>query len=157
MRKTVLFTAILLMVLSGVNAQNGDGYYFSRTVDGDIQLVMDELKSSLKSEGFGVITEIDMTSTLKEKLDDVEMKPYYILGVCNPGYAYKTLQVEENIGVFLPCKIVVKENENGMIDIVSINPEETMKAIGNEKLNPIAADVTSKMKKAVFSVPGKGE
>ena len=80
------------------------------------------MKASLKEQGFGIITEIDMHSTLEEKLGDVDMKPYRILGACNPKYAYQTLQKEENIGLFLPCKVLIKQTDENRCDVVMVNP-----------------------------------
>ena len=98
----------------------------------------------MKKQDFGVITEIDMDKKLQEKLDNVDIKPYKILGVCNPSFAYKTLQVEENIGLFLPCKAVIKELDNGMVEVVIVSPTILMKMLGKKELVEIAKKVTEK-------------
>jgi len=103
----------------------------------------------LKEQGFGVITEIDMDVKLKEKLPNIEMKPYMILGVCNPSFAYKTLQVKENIGVFLPCKAVIKDIENGKIEVVIVNPTALMGMLNKPELATIANEVSEKFQNAL--------
>ena len=85
-----------------------------------------------------------MDTKLKEKLSDVKMKPYKILGVCNPSYAYQTIQIDENIGLFLPCKVLIKEKGNGMIEIVMVNPSALMNMLENKELKNIAEKVTLK-------------
>jgi uncharacterized protein (DUF302 family) len=115
MKKLIRFISIvtLLIAFNAVSAQEATEYYFSKTIKGSFEEVTQKVKEVLKIEGFGVITEIDMDEKLKEKLDDVELRPYKILGVCNPGYAYQTIQIEENIGLFLPCKVLVKDIGDG--------------------------------------------
>jgi uncharacterized protein (DUF302 family) len=123
-------------------------YYFSKTVKGNMEEVTDKVKSSLKDQGFGIVTEIDMHKTLKEKLD-VKMNGYRILGACNAKYAHNTIQKEDNIGVFLPCKVILKENDNNTVEVVSVNPSKLMKMLGNQDLEPIAEDVTELFRKAL--------
>lgn len=123
-----------------------DGQYFmSKKVNGDIQTVEENLKGILKDQGFSVVTEISMDKTLAEKLD-VRIMPYRILGVCNAGYAYQTLQVEENIGVFLPCKIILKQVEPETTEVVAVNPSSLMEMLGNDELVKIAGEVTKKFR-----------
>ncbi len=98
----------------------------------------------MKKEGFGVITEIDMEAKLKEKLDDVDLPPYRILGVCSPSFAYQTIQVEENIGLFLPCKTLIKDVGNGKIEVVMVNPSALMSMLEKEELKKIADEVLKK-------------
>jgi uncharacterized protein (DUF302 family) len=87
-----------------------------------------------------------MDVKLKEKLKDIEMKPYKILGVCNPSFAYETLQIEENIGVFLPCKAIVKDLGEGKVEVVLINPSALMGMLDKEELVNIADEVAEKFK-----------
>src|SRR5260221_5985099 len=98
----------------------------------------------LKKEGFGVLTEIDVKETLKEKLD-VDFRKYKILGACNPSLAYKALQLEENIGVMLPCNVIVQETEDGTIQVSAINPLVAMQSVGNPKLSEVAEIVSEKL------------
>ena len=105
---TLLATVFFFVLHLSGNSQETADYYFSKEVKGSFDEVIDKTKKSLKEQGFGIITEIEMDKTLKEKLDDVDMMRYTILGACNPKFAYQTLQLEENIGLFLPCKVLVK-------------------------------------------------
>ena len=96
-------------------------YYISRTTQGDFDAVLAKVTQKLKDEGFGVLTEIDVANTLKQKLG-VEMKRYRILGACNPGFAHKALSVEDKIGVMLPCNVIVQEKADGSVDVAAIDP-----------------------------------
>jgi len=124
-------------------------FYFSKTVEGNVEEVMPKVKSVLKEQGFSVVTEIEMAKTLREKIDGVDMKPYRILGACNAKYAWETIQKEENIGVFLPCKVILKEQDNNMTEVVAVNPSKLMEMLGNEELNSIADEVSIKFKDAL--------
>ena len=102
----------------------------------------------LKKEGFGVLTEIDVTATLKKKLD-VDFKPYRILGACNPPYAHKALQSEEEIGLMLPCNVIVYVNDAGETVVSAIDPIASMAAVKNENLMPVAAEIQAKLKRVI--------
>jgi len=97
-------------------------YYFNNTLN---NISFDDAKEKvieeLKKEGFGVLSQINIKTTLKNKLD-VDFRPYVILGACNPPLAYKTLQAEAKIGLMLPCNVIVEENENGTIEVSAVNP-----------------------------------
>ncbi|MCF6171342.1 MAG: DUF302 domain-containing protein [Bacteroidales bacterium] len=147
--KIVLFLAVMFAVQSITAQQEQQKYYFSKTLNGTFEEVTARTKSVLKEVGFGVITEIDMDAKLKEKLTDVDLRPYKILGVCNPGYAYQTIQLEENIGLFLPCKVLVKDQGKGQVEVVMVNPSALMSTLGNEELNEVAAKVTEKFRLAL--------
>lgn len=112
--------------------------------DEAIAAVTDELKK----EGFGILTEIDVTATLKKKID-VDFKPYRILGACNPPYAHKALQSEEEIGLMLPCNVIVYVNDNNETVVSAIDPIASMTAVQNEKLMPIATEIQAKLKKVI--------
>lgn len=133
--------SLLFLITSSVSAQN---YYMSKLVEGDYQNVIERTKEVLKEQGFGVMTEIQMDEKLSEKLGKIDMKPYLILGVCNPNFAFKTVQAEENIGLFLPCKVAIKKVTDSQSEVVFINPSVVMKTIGNDELNDIADQVTSR-------------
>ncbi len=152
--KHVKFILIVLCLITTqfLFAQQKGEYYFSKKVKGSFEEVTNNVKSALKEQGFGVITEIDMDKKLKEKLTDIDVKPYKILGVCNPKFAYETLQEEENIGLFLPCKALVKDIGNGNIEVVIVNPSALMKMSGNNKLEKIAAKVEEKFLKAIKNI-----
>lgn len=123
-------------------------YYISKEVDYSFDEALLRAEVELKKEGFGVLTEIDVKATLKKKLD-VDFRKYKILGACNPGFAHQALQKEKNIGVMLPCNLIVQENENGRVEIAAVNPMDAMAAVGNEELASIAAAVTEKLNKVV--------
>jgi uncharacterized protein (DUF302 family) len=123
-------------------------YYFSTTLKTNFEDAVARTTEALKTEGFGVITEIDMQSKLKEKLG-VNFKKYKILGACNPAFAYKALQAEEKIGVMLPCNVLVIDKENGTTEVAAINPIASMMAIQNPALGPLAQEVADKLKKII--------
>lgn len=102
----------------------------------------------LKNEGFGVLTDIDVTATLKKKID-VDFRRYRILGACNPAFAHKALLSEDKIGTMLPCSVIVQETDDGSVEVAAINPIESMQAIGNERLGEIASEVQAKLKRVI--------
>jgi uncharacterized protein (DUF302 family) len=119
-------------------------YYFSKTISISFDEAIIRVTDVLKSEGFGIISEIRMHEKLKEKLG-VDFKKYTILGACNPAYAYKALQVEDKIGTMLPCNIVVQELSENHIEVAAVNPIASMMAIQNPELIGIAKEVTDKL------------
>jgi uncharacterized protein (DUF302 family) len=123
-------------------------YYFNKTIKGTFQEVIDKVTKGLKEEGFGILTEIDVTETLKQKLD-VDFKKYRILGACNPPFAHKALQAEDKIGTMLPCNVIVQEVEEGVIEVAAVNPMASMQAVENEKLNDIANEITSMLENVI--------
>ena len=158
MKTIQIFILVMAAGLFSANAQEGkedmanpNEIYISNTVNGSIDKVYADLVEALKEYKFGVITEVDMAKTLKEKLD-VDMKPYKILGVCNPGSAYEALQAEPNIGVFLPCKVILKEIDEKTVEVVSANPQKMMEMLNNEQLNETARMVTEKLERVIQSL-----
>ena len=127
------------------------GYYFNTVLDCSFDEAIARVKTELKKEGFGVLTEIDVKATLKKKLD-VDFRNYRILGACNPPIAYEALKAEPQIGLMLPCNIVVQEGENGKIIISAIDPIASMQAVANPLLGDIAEQVKAKLQKVVESV-----
>jgi uncharacterized protein (DUF302 family) len=123
-------------------------YYFNKTIKGTFEEVIDKVTQGLKDEGFGILTEIDVTATLKEKLD-IDFKKYRILGACNPPYAHKALQAENKIGTMLPCNVIVQEIEEGVFEVAAVNPMASMQAVENEKLNKVAEEITDKLEKII--------
>ena len=121
-------------------------YYFSKIIEGkSFDKVVETVTNELKTEGFGVLTEIDISATLKKKLN-VDFKKYKILGACNPGFAYKALQTEDNIGVFLPCNVVVQEHKNNSVEVAFVDPVASMISVKNDSLATYAAEVKNKLK-----------
>jgi uncharacterized protein (DUF302 family) len=126
-------------------------YHTSKTVNFSYEDAINKVTEELKKEGFGVLTEIDVKETLKKKLD-VDFRKYKILGACNPPLAYKALSTEENIGVMLPCNVIIQEKSGGNVQVSAINPMVAMQSVGNENLNEIASEVSSKLKKVIDSL-----
>ena len=125
-------------------------YRFSKSVDLPYEQAIDKVTAELKKEGFGVLTTIDVKDTLKKKID-VDFKKYTILGACNPPLAHRALQSEEEIGLLLPCNVIVYEKENK--SVVSIfDPALMSKVVENEKLNPIADEVREKLQRVFEAV-----
>lgn len=123
-------------------------YHNSKTVSTNFDDTIIKVTEELKKEGFGVLTEIDVKETLKKKLD-VDFRKYRILGACNPPLAYKALSEEENIGVMLPCNVIVQEKEGGVVQVSAINPMESMKSVANPNLEEVASAVSSKLAKVI--------
>ena len=119
-------------------------YYNSKLINASFDEAILKVTEELKKEGFGILTEIDVKATFKKKLD-VDFRNYKILGACNPPNAYKAISAEENMGVLLPCNVVVQEKEEGKIQISAVNPIESMKVIGNNSIEEIAGDISSKL------------
>lgn len=123
-------------------------YHNSKTVTTSFEETIEKVTEELKKEGFGVLTEIDVKETLKKKLD-VDFRKYRILGACNPPLAYKALSEEENIGVMLPCNVIVQEKEGCIVQVSAINPMESMKAVANPNLEEVASAVSNKLAKVI--------
>jgi uncharacterized protein (DUF302 family) len=123
-------------------------YYFNVIMKSGFDESVAKITEALKTEGFGIITEIDMQAKLKEKLG-VDYKKYKILGACNPAFAYKALQVEEKIGTMLPCNIVVIDKEDGTTEVAAVHPLASMMAVQNPSLEPLASEITEKLKKVI--------
>ena len=123
-------------------------YTFSKTLSVSFKEAISRVTEVLQSEGFGILTEIDVKETLKKKLD-VDFRPYRILGACNPPLAYQALQLEEQIGVMLPCNVIVQEKTTGEVEVAAVDPAASMQAVQNEQLFNVATEVRSKLKKVI--------
>jgi len=123
-------------------------YYFSKTLDLPFDEAVARTREALASEGFGVISEIDVAKTLKTKID-VDFRPYLILGACNPRMAYEALQLEDKVGTMLPCNVVVQGTGERRTEVAAIDPEASMQAIGNPALKDKARAVGEKLKEAL--------
>ncbi len=123
-------------------------FYFSTTVESPFDEAVENVTEELKKEGFGVLTDIDVKATLKEKLD-VDYKNYRILGACNPPFAYKALQAEDKIGIMLPCNVIVQETSDGKVEVSAVDPIASMQAIQNANLEDIANQVQLRLKKVI--------
>ncbi len=124
-------------------------YYFNKTLTNlSFDEVVDKTTLALKEEGFGILTEIDIKTTLKNKLD-VDFPNYKILGACNPPFAHKALLAENKIGTMLPCNVIVRETEDGNFEVAAVDPIASMMSVENKDLGNIADEVRKKLKKAI--------
>ena len=123
-------------------------YYFSKIVHSSFSAAILKVTEALKSEGFGILTEIDLKATLKKKLD-VDFYNYTILGACNPPFAYKALLAEDKIGTMLPCNVIVQEKEEGLVEVSAVDPAASMKAIENDELHDIATEIRDRLKRVI--------
>jgi uncharacterized protein (DUF302 family) len=126
-------------------------YYFSKIINESFDKTIMKVILSLKNEGFGVLTEIDVKETLKKKLD-VDFQKYTILGACNPSFAYKALKAENKIGIMMPCNVIVQEISEDEIEIAAVDPVASMKAIENPALLEMANQVQEKLRKVIESL-----
>jgi uncharacterized protein (DUF302 family) len=124
-------------------------YYFNTVVKGkEFDTVIEQVTEELKKEGFGVLTQIDVQQTLKNRID-ADIRKYRILGACNPQFAYKAIQNEDKIGVFLPCNVLVSENADGDVEVSAVDPVASMMSIDNANLESIAGEIQQKLKSVI--------
>lgn len=123
-------------------------YYFNKTVSVTFDEAVASVTEGLKREGFGVLTQIDVKKTLQEKIG-ATFRPYLILGACNPTFAYQALQSEEHIGLMFPCNVVVLEKSSGEIEVSAIDPIASMRAVENEELGAVAAEIRNKLQRVI--------
>ncbi len=122
-------------------------YGFSRTVDYTYERAIERVTEELKNEGFGVLTTIDVQETLKKKLG-VEFTKYVILGACNPPFAHQALQIEEQIGLLLPCNVIVYEKE-GKTVVAAFDPMIMNVILEGGKMEPVAREVKSRLERVL--------
>lgn len=125
-------------------------YGFSKTVSYSFEQAIEKVTEELKKEGFGVLTTIDMKETLKKKLD-VDISRYTILGACNPTFANKSLKIETEIGLLLPCNVIVYENDGNII-VSAFNPMVMEMILDNPEMKPIAEEVKAKLERVIAAV-----
>lgn len=123
-------------------------YYYNKTISGSFDQVIEKVTEELKNEGFGVLTEIDFSGTIKKKLDK-DIPAYRILGACNPDFAYKAYQSEDKIGTMLPCNVIVQDAGNGNIEVSAVNPIASMMGVGNDNLGEVAGEVKDKLERVI--------
>lgn len=121
-------------------------YGFSVTLNGDFDAVVGQVTEALKVEGFGVLTEIDVKATLKAKLD-IDKRPYKILGACNPKLANQAIDAEPDIGLLLPCNVLVREDEQGQIVVGFMDPLTVLGLVGRPELESLGAEVKTKLER----------
>lgn len=126
-------------------------YYFSKIIESDFESSIEKITGSLKKEGFGILTEIDVRQTFKKKLD-VDYPEYRILGACNPPFAYKALQAEDKIGTMLPCNVIVRDIGQGKIEVAAVDPVASMTSAENPQLSDVASEIREKLKRVINSL-----
>ncbi len=124
-------------------------FFIARKIKGNnFEALTEKVKQELRNEGFGVITEIDIRKTLKEKIN-VDFRNYLILGACNPDFAHRALMAEDKIGVLLPCNVVLQETKEGDLEVLVFDPESAMMEMENPELTKLAAGVREKLQKVI--------
>jgi len=126
-------------------------YAFSAVLDTSYEDAISKVTDALKEEGFGVLTEIDVKSTLKKKLN-VDFRKYVILGACNAPYAHRTLQTDLDVGLLLPCNVIVYETDDKKAYVSALNPVSALEVIKSEELRKIAEEVSEKLKRVLDKV-----
>ncbi|MEX2443956.1 MAG: DUF302 domain-containing protein [Alkalispirochaeta sp.] len=126
-------------------------YYMTTTFAGTFDEALAAATGALQEQGFGVLSDIDVSATLKRKLN-VEFPRYRILGACNPAFAHQALQEEDKIGTLLPCNVVVREATDHTVEIAAVDPAESMQVVGNEALLPIANEVRGRLQAVISSL-----
>ncbi len=121
-------------------------YGFNVSVAGDLPSVREKVTAELQKEGFGVLTEIDVAATLKKKLD-VDRRPYLILGACNPKLANQALDADPDIGLLLPCNVVLREEEDSSITVGFMDPAAVLGLVGSEDIARLAGEVRSRLER----------
>jgi uncharacterized protein (DUF302 family) len=124
------------------------GYYLQQTVDGDLDDVADEVEAALADEGFGILSEIDVAATLEKKLGIEDFQDYRILGACNPPLAHQGLEAETDLGVLLPCNVIVYESDDEIV-VSAVDPEVMLSVIDNPNLDAIATDVRERFERVL--------
>jgi len=119
--------------------------FFTKMTDLTFDDAITHVTATLKEHGFGIISEINVTETLKNKIN-VDFRPYRILGACNPSFAYKALQIEDKAGVMMPCNVIVQEHLDGKVEITIINPDVAASGLRNEALEDFACEVTKELR-----------
>lgn len=123
------------------------------TVPSSFEDALERTKQALRAEGFGVLCEIDVAKTLKEKIE-ITFRPYTILGACNPRLAHRALTAEDDLGLLLPCNVVVAADESGRVRVAAIDAAAMMRMVGNEQLEPIAAEVNERLLRVLQAIAG---
>jgi uncharacterized protein (DUF302 family) len=128
-----------------------EGYAFTTVLNISYEDAISKVTDALKEEGFGVLTEIDVKATLKKKLG-VDFRKYVILGACNPPYAYRTIQTDLDVGLLLPCSVIVYETDDKKAYVSALNPVSALEVIKNKELRKIAEEVSEKLERVVNKV-----
>ncbi len=128
-------------------------YSFSTRFEGGYGEAISRVTEELAREGFGVLTEIDVKATLKKKID-VDRRPYIILGACNPALANQALNAEPDIGVLLPCNVIVREEEDDSITVTFMDPQSVLQLVGRPEVQPLAEEVKARLERVRDAITG---
>ena len=131
--------------------QDKNSYYFFKVMNTDFEATIVRVKESLKEQGFGVVSEINMQQKLAQATGK-EMDPYIIIGACNPKGAYEALQIDAHIGLMLPCNVIVRDLGNNRVEVAAINPVKTMSSLKNKKMNVLAEEIASKLQLVIANL-----
>ncbi|MCD6661236.1 MAG: DUF302 domain-containing protein [Lentimicrobium sp.] len=126
-------------------------YYFVKETTLDFDAAVEKVTGLLKEQGFGIITQIDVKETFKQKINE-DFRKYKILGACNPSFAFKAINSEPLIGLLLPCNVVVQEKTGGMVEVSAINPKVNLELVKNEAVNDLACTVTEILEKVIRQI-----
>lgn len=127
------------------------GFGFGTQVDLSFDDAIDKVTTELEKEGFGVLSDIDVAAKMKAKLDK-DMPRYRILGACNPAIAYQAISAVEDIGLLLPCNVLVREDASGSVHVDFMDPERVMSLVGDPGVEPLAADVKAKLQQVMAAL-----
>ncbi len=128
-------------------------YSFAIQMTGNLQDIERQVANTLKQQGFGILTEIDVQATLKNKLG-VDRRPYKILGACNPSLANQAIDAEPDIGLLLPCNVVLREEEDGTITVAFMDPVAVLKLVDREEISTLANEVRSRLERVRDALKG---
>lgn len=126
-------------------------YTLSRTSDKAFETMVDDVTGALADEGFGVLCDIDVQATLREKLGE-EFRQYRILGACNPALAHEAMEHELELGALLPCNVIVYETDDGAVGVSAVDPPRMLSVVDNPDLDPIADDVRERLQRVLAAV-----
>lgn len=126
-------------------------YYFNKITNLEFEEAITVVTAELGKEGFGVLSEIDLQGKIKEKLNK-DIPRYKILGACNPVFAFEALQAEPHIGTMLPCNVIIREVDDGKVEVSAINPVDSMQAVGNPDLQETAELIQEKLKRVIAAL-----
>jgi len=127
------------------------GYSFGKTVELGFDEAIERTTACLKEEGFGVLSEIDISAAMKEKLD-VDIPPYRILGACNPPLAHRALTAEPDIGVLLPCNVIVRQDDDGNMHVTAMDPIAVLELVDHPDIEELATEVRARLERALAAI-----